>query len=88
LLKKVPTSIVTCDTAGIISPTVQIVAAIQVAETLKLIVEDYSSFRNTYLTFDLWNNQHTSINVDNANVTNCNSCGESKTYPLNHSLLG
>ena len=37
VLKSVPVTGVTCDTAGIISPTVQIVAAYQVAEALKIL---------------------------------------------------
>ena len=81
LFKKVPISMVTCDTAGIIGPAVQMVAAYQVTEALKVLVEDYSSLRKTFLSFDLWNNQHTSITVDHAKMTNCDSCGESKTFP-------
>ncbi len=56
--EKYPVTGVTCDTAGIISPTVQIVAAYQVAEALKILVEDFSAIRKTFFMFDIWSNQN------------------------------
>ena len=58
MLKNIPVTGVTCDTAGIISPTVQIVAAYQVAEALKILVEDFSAIRKTFFMFDIWSNQN------------------------------
>ena len=58
MLKNIPVIGVTCDTAGIISPTVQIVAAYQVAEALKILVEDFSAIRKTFFMFDIWSNQN------------------------------
>ena len=81
LLKAIPNTGMTCDTVGIISPAVQIVAAYQVTEVLKLLVEDEKSLRKTYCTFDVWQNQHYEINVENIRKSDCPSCGDNPTYP-------
>ncbi len=44
----------TCDTAGIIAPAAQIVAALQVTEALKILVGDTDSLRTGLLSFELW----------------------------------
>ena len=81
LLKAIPNTGMTCDTVGIISPTVQIVAAYQVAEVLKLLVGDENSLRKSYCTFDVWQNQHYEINVEKIRDSDCPSCGKNPTYP-------
>ncbi len=81
ILKRVPTGGATCDTAGIISPAVQIVSAYQVAEAFKILVEGFAALRNTFLTFDVWSNQHHSIHVDKIKTEGCPSCGTCRTYP-------
>ncbi|MRH41833.1 thiamine biosynthesis protein MoeB [Aquibacillus halophilus] len=81
LLESVPIGGLTCDTAGIISPAVQMVVAYQVTEALKILVEDYESLRSKLVSFDLWKNQQTGINVDKMKKINCLSCGDDRTYP-------
>ncbi|HGH7181054.1 molybdopterin-synthase adenylyltransferase MoeB [Bacillus luti] len=81
VLKNVPVTGVTCDTAGIISPTVQIVAAYQVAEALKILVEDFSAIRKTFFMFDIWSNQNHIIKLGKIKTDNCPSCGLNRTYP-------
>lgn len=81
LLKAIPQTGMTCDTVGIISPTVQIVAAYQVAEVLKVLVGDDKALRKSYLTFDVWQNQHYEINVAKMRQADCPSCGNAPTYP-------
>jgi sulfur carrier protein ThiS adenylyltransferase len=81
LLETVPLGGLTCDTAGIISPAVQMVVAYQVTEALKILVEDWEALRNKLVSFDLWKNQHTAIRVDKVKKDTCPSCGESPTYP-------
>ncbi|PLR66351.1 molybdopterin-synthase adenylyltransferase MoeB [Bacillus sp. UMB0893] len=81
ILKRVPIGGATCDTAGIISPAVQIVAAYQVTEAFKILVEDFSTVRNTFLTFDVWSNQYHSFNLDKIKTESCPSCGTVRTYP-------
>ncbi|WP_188696628.1 MoeB/ThiF family adenylyltransferase [Pullulanibacillus camelliae] len=81
LLKQMPVGGATCDTVGIISPTVQMVANHQVVEAMKLLVGDEEAMRATYLTFDLWKNQYNSFHVDKMKDNTCPSCGEQRTYP-------
>lgn len=81
LLETMPIGGLTCDTAGIISPAVQMVVAYQVAEALKLLVGDEQALRGKLVSFDVWNNQHTAIRVDQVKKENCPSCGANPTYP-------
>ncbi|MDQ4481092.1 MULTISPECIES: molybdopterin-synthase adenylyltransferase MoeB [Bacillus cereus group] len=81
VLKNVPVTSVTCDTAGIISPTVQIVAAYQVAEALKILVEDFSAIRKTFFMFDIWSNQNHFIKLGKIKTDACLSCGLNRAYP-------
>ncbi|WP_221568494.1 thiazole biosynthesis adenylyltransferase ThiF [Alkalihalobacillus sp. TS-13] len=81
LLESVPIGGLTCDTAGIISPAVQMVVAYQTAEALKILVEDWSSVRRKLVSFDVWTNHHTAINVLKAKKEGCLSCGDEPTYP-------
>ncbi|QDP39484.1 thiazole biosynthesis adenylyltransferase ThiF [Radiobacillus deserti] len=82
LLETVPIGGLTCDTAGIISPAVQMVVAFQTAEALKILVEDYESLRKKLVSFDLWQNQQTAIRVDKLKRDECSSCGQYPTYPF------
>lgn len=81
LLKKVSVAGATCDSEGIINTTIQLIAAYQVTECLKLLVEDEDSLRDTYLSIDVWRNQHYSIQVQKAKDHHCSSCGKDATYP-------
>lgn len=83
LLKNIPMQGQTCDTVGIIAPTVQMVTAYQVAEALKILSGKMDAIRKTYITFDLWENQHLSVKSNDA-IKNkaCTTCGEERTYPF------
>ncbi|MBO0960035.1 thiazole biosynthesis adenylyltransferase ThiF [Neobacillus sp. MM2021_6] len=81
LLKTVPIGGLTCDTAGIISPAVQMVVAYQVSEALKILVGDFDSLRNKLVSFDVWKNQFSAIQVDKLKSENCPSCGINRSYP-------
>ncbi|GEN82877.1 thiazole biosynthesis adenylyltransferase ThiF [Sporosarcina luteola] len=81
LLESVPLGGLTCDTAGIISPTVQMVVAYQVTEALKILVEDFDSLLRKLQSFDLWKNQQTAIDVQSLKKDSCPSCGTVRTYP-------
>lgn len=82
LLESVPLGGATCDTVGIISPVVQMVVAYQTAEALKLLVGDRDALRRKLVSFDLWDNQMVSMNVDKIKKADCLSCGSKKTYPF------
>lgn len=81
LLRTIPLQGLTCDTGGIISPAVQMVIAYQSAEALKILAEDWDAVRTTFVSFDLWRNQYTSMKMSKAKYAGCLSCGEERTYP-------
>ena len=68
LLRTIPLQGMTCDTGGIISPAVQMVIAHQTAEALKMLVEDWDAVRTSFVSFDLWRNQYTSLKMSKAKV--------------------
>ncbi|MBP3039208.1 ThiF family adenylyltransferase [Bacillaceae bacterium Marseille-Q3522] len=82
LLKTIPIQEASCETAGIISPAVQMVSAYQVAEALKILVEDWKAVRSEFVSFDLWHNQSTRIKMEKAKDENCLTCGIKRTYPF------
>ncbi|MFC4322118.1 thiazole biosynthesis adenylyltransferase ThiF [Litchfieldia salsa] len=82
LLETVPMGGLTCDTAGIISPAVQMVVSYQLVEALKILVEDYEALRRKLVSFDLWKNQQTFINVDKVKKDRCFSCGPERRFPF------
>ncbi|KAB2333187.1 thiamine biosynthesis protein MoeB [Cytobacillus depressus] len=81
LLKTIPIQGMTCDTGGIIAPAVQMVISHQSAEVLKILVEDWDAVRTSFVSFDLWRNQYSSMKVSKAKDSGCLSCGENRTYP-------
>ncbi|MGE6377273.1 MoeB/ThiF family adenylyltransferase [Peribacillus muralis] len=82
LLKTIPIQGMTCDTGGIISPAVTMVAAHQTAEALKILTEDWGAVRPALVIFDLWRNQYQSVKLTKAKTKNCLSCGEQRSYPF------
>jgi sulfur carrier protein ThiS adenylyltransferase len=82
MLESVPLGGATCDTVGIISPAVQMVVSYQTAEALKILVGDWDALRKTLVSFDLWNNQYSSVKIDKIRKGNCRSCGDTPTYPF------
>jgi molybdopterin/thiamine biosynthesis adenylyltransferase len=81
LLRTIPLQGMTCDTGGIIGPAVQMVIAHQTAEGLKILAEDWEAVRSTFVSFDLWRNQYTTMKMSKAKVAACLSCGENPAYP-------
>lgn len=80
LLEHLPAQGMTCDTAGIISPVVQQVAAYQVADALKYL----TGYQVTPIlrSFDLWTNERSDIrSTSSLKKKQCPSCGL-KTYPF------
>ncbi|MDT8861729.1 ThiF family adenylyltransferase [Alkalihalobacillus sp. MEB130] len=69
----------TCDTIGVISPVVDIVASYQVVEVLKYLVGDESSLRGTLRSFDIWKNHQFELKMDKAKPS-CPTC-QKHEYP-------
>ncbi|MFC5704118.1 ThiF family adenylyltransferase [Cohnella faecalis] len=69
----------TCDTIGVISPVVDIVASYQAVEALKYLVDADGQRRNSLVTFDLWNNHYYEMKL--AEPRNNCPCCQLKVYP-------
>ena len=72
----------TCDTAGIIPPAVQMVAAWQVAEALKLLTGDHAAVRRELWASDLWRGTFQRLRLDGWRQPECAVCGSRPTFPL------
>lgn len=68
----------TCDTVGVISPIVDIIAAYEVTEALKYLIGD-QRLRNTLITMDLWENRTFELKLNNVK-RHCPTC-QTKEYP-------
>lgn len=64
----------TCETAGVISPIVDVVASYQSAEALKLLVGDRNQLNPKMVHWDLWSNQFSSMDLSKARKTDCPAC--------------
>jgi molybdopterin/thiamine biosynthesis adenylyltransferase len=64
----------TCDTAGVIMPIINMVAAVQVSEAMKLLTGKTESLHNTLMHFDVWRNEYGRIALKSP-LPNCRSCG-------------
>ena len=64
----------TCDTAGVLGPAVDLVAAIQAAEVVKLAVEDLDSLNDGLLALDPWHLSFERVPLPGP-VVDCPTCG-------------
>ena len=81
LLPVLPSVNETCDTAGIIAPAVQIVAARQTAEALKWLTGNKEAMMTKLMHFDVWNNSQVEAGISRIQNAHCETCGETPTYP-------
>ncbi|VEF46345.1 thiamine/molybdopterin biosynthesis ThiF/MoeB-like protein [Bacillus freudenreichii] len=80
LLDKLPPQTLTCDTAGVISPIIQVVAANQVTNVFKYLVGGKVDHR--LKSFDLWTGDQAAIDVTSLRRPNCPSCSDTADYPF------
>lgn len=80
LLNTLPPQTLTCDTAGVISPIIQVVAAHQVTNVFKYLVGEKVDHR--LKSFDLWTGDQAAIDVTSLHRSNCPSCSASAEYPF------
>jgi adenylyltransferase/sulfurtransferase len=64
----------TCDTAGVIMPIISVVAAVQVAEALKLLTGQKENLHRSLMQFDVWRNEWRKINPGSPSP-DCQTCG-------------
>jgi adenylyltransferase/sulfurtransferase len=79
LINHLPTQGMTCDTVGVISPIVQIIASFQVTHVLKLLTG--TELLPILHSIDVWKNENTEINVARLKNQNCPTCGNHATFP-------
>lgn len=84
LMENVPIGGPTCDTAGIIQPAASQVVVHQTSEALKILTDNYDALRKTLVSFDVWTNQTTQIDVNKLKKADCPSCGKDAAYPFLH----
>jgi adenylyltransferase/sulfurtransferase len=65
----------TCETAGILNSTVNLVASIAATEALKFLVGAQSKMRRTLLSWDVWNNERAEVGAARPRP-GCRACGE------------
>ena len=63
----------TCDTAGVIMPIINIVAAVQVSEALKMLTGSEEDLHGSLMQFDVWRNEWRRISVGQP-AQNCPAC--------------
>jgi hypothetical protein len=63
----------TCDTAGVIMPIINVVAAVQVSEALKLLIGHFEELHHSLMQFDVWRNEWRKINPGNPSPE-CSTC--------------
>jgi adenylyltransferase/sulfurtransferase len=64
----------TCETAGILNSTVNLVASIAATEALKFLVGARSKMRRTLVSWDVWTNERAELAADRPRV-GCRACG-------------
>lgn len=64
----------TCDTAGVIMPIIASVSAVQVTETIKLLVGNRDALHGSLLQIDIWQNDWRKIKLAGPNPE-CKTCG-------------
>lgn len=80
ILEEIPSDGMTCDTVGVISPAVQMVASYQTAEALKyLTAHEMSKY---IVSFDVWTRENAKIDLSQIKNNDCPSCGEHPIYPF------
>ncbi|HLR53631.1 MAG TPA: thiazole biosynthesis adenylyltransferase ThiF [Pseudogracilibacillus sp.] len=82
LIETIPVGGPTCDTAGIIHPAASQVVVHQTSEALKILTDQTAALRKKLVSFDVWENQTTQMDVTPLKKTDCVSCGEEATYPF------
>lgn len=71
----------TCDTSGVIMPIISIVAAVQVAEALKLLTGQTEKLHRSLMQFDVWSNEWRRIALKEPSPT-CPTCALGKYETL------
>ena len=66
----------TCDTAGVFSPVAAVVASLQSAAALKILLGEHQAVAEQLVVIDLWENQLRAISTADARRPDCIACGQ------------
>jgi adenylyltransferase/sulfurtransferase len=77
----------TCDTSGVIMPIINIVSAVQVTETLKLLTGRFEDLHGALMQFDVWRNEWRRIGPG-APRPDCPTCGLARYETLSRTAEG
>jgi molybdopterin-synthase adenylyltransferase len=77
----------TCDTAGVIMPIINIVSAVQVSETLKLLTGHLEDLHGSLMQFDVWRNEWRRIGTGSQRV-DCPTCAHARYETLANASAG
>ncbi|AGK53319.1 ThiF family adenylyltransferase [Bacillus sp. 1NLA3E] len=79
LISHLPAQGMTCDTLGVISPIVQLVASYQVTRVLQYLTGH--ELRPVLQSFDIWKDESAQINVGKLKNQHCPTCGKDAIFP-------
>jgi adenylyltransferase/sulfurtransferase len=77
----------TCDTSGVIMPIINVVSAVQVTETLKLITGRVEDLHGSLMQFDVWRNEWRRIGTGTPRP-DCPTCGLALYETLSYAAEG
>ncbi len=70
-----PGQLETCETAGILGPTVGVVASFQAMEAIKILTGSREAVNRNFVSFELWQNRIHQMSLENLQ-DGCTCCGE------------
>ncbi len=80
LVPVLPSATLTCDTAGIIAPAVQMAVSEQVTTAIKILTGQHEA-PHYMRVGDIWESEHSRFGIDQMKEDACPSCGTKRTYP-------
>jgi adenylyltransferase/sulfurtransferase len=69
-----PGEMATCETAGVLAPIVDVIASLQVAETLKLLLGRHEHINRDLLFVDVWENAFRRFHISRLQEGSCPCC--------------
>ena len=77
----------TCDTAGVLGPGAGVVASMQSATAIRMLVEQTPTAQTQLQTFDVWAGRAKSIDLSGARDLNCPTCAKTEFEFLDRSTV-
>lgn len=71
-----PGTLETCESAGVLGAATALIASLEVAETLKLLVGDESAVERGLLSVDLWSGDWRRVDLSRGRDPHCPCCGQ------------